>query len=105
MGATAPRLRITRLSPSRTSTVLRSFVLIRRTRRSSSVTSIGLSLEFLLVVLRMLFGFLLNVAPFECFIERRKNFAAGVGDEHVVLDADAAFAGEVDAGFDGDDHA
>ena len=39
----APRLRMTRLSPSRTSTVLRSCAAISLTRRSSSPTSIGLS--------------------------------------------------------------
>src|SRR5687767_1975873 len=30
---------------------------------------------------------------------------AGVGDEVVVLEADAADAGQIDAGLDGDDHA
>ena len=36
----------------------------------------------------------------------RENDAAGGGDEDHVFDADAdAFGGEVDAGFDSDDHA
>src|SRR5690349_2209028 len=45
------------------------------------------------------------MTPLERLVQRREHFAAAVGNEHVVLNADAAFAGEVDAGLDGHDHA
>src|SRR5688500_6144132 len=128
----APRFRMTRRSPSRTSTVFRSFADINFTIRSSNPTSIGLSedlpdarpLELVLgdflfarlakvVVLSRKSAFgkrqraiaSLDVAAFERLVQRREHFAAAVGDQHVVLDADASFAGDVDARLDGDDHA
>src|SRR5436190_10754385 len=97
-----PRLRMTRLSPSRTSTVFRSFAVIMRTMRSSRLTSIGPSMDALLAARELFRGFLLNVAALEGFIERGEDFAAAVGDQDVVLDADAALAGEIDARLDGD---
>src|SRR3954454_20950614 len=46
----------------------------------------------------------LQVAPLEGPVERGEHLAAAVGDEHVVLDADAALAGQVDPRLDRDDH-
>src|SRR6185436_4832567 len=51
------------------------------------------------------FFFSLNVATLEGPVEVGQKLAAGAGDEHVVLDAHAALAREVDARLDGDDHA
>src|SRR4051794_2450612 len=118
-GATAPRLRMTRLSPSRRSTVLRSLTAISLTICSRSRTSIGLSdaggpppppppveppASAPPPPLRRCFRFSLNVAALEGPVEVGQHLAAGVGDEHVVLDAHASLAGEVDAGLHGNDH-
>src|SRR5687768_9385009 len=78
---TAPRFRMTRLSPSRTSTVFRSFADINLTIRSSSETSIGLLDVLLLDESARLrdprfLVFLFNVATLEGLIERRQHFAA-----------------------------
>src|SRR5436190_19204011 len=110
----APRLRITRRSPSRTSMTFRSLLVINWISFCSRPTSIGLDagadddvafppLDPLLLP----FGFFssFKVAALEGLIEARKHLAAGVGDQDVVLDADAALAGQVDARLDGDDHA
>src|SRR4051812_24842824 len=116
--AAAPRLRMTRLSPSRTSTVLRSLAAISLTICSRSRTSIGLSdaggpppppppaepPASAPPPLRRCFRFSLNVAALEGPVEVGQHLAAGVGDQHVVLDAYAAFAGEVDARFHRNDH-
>src|SRR5688500_15112952 len=112
VGAAAPRLTMTRLSPSRTSTVLRSLAAMSFTICSSSRSFIGLpdaddgsASPSLGGGPAFRFFFSLNVTAFEAPVEVGQQLAAGVGDEHVVLDADAALAGEVNAGFDGDDHA
>src|SRR6185437_13004639 len=101
-----PRLRMTRRSPSRTSTVLRSCAAISETICSSSATSMGLldggPLRGGLAGFWD-FRFSLNVATLEAPVEAGEDLASGVSNEHVVLDADAAFARQVDSGFDGDD--
>src|SRR5205823_14559695 len=99
----APRFRMTRLSPSRTSTVLRSFSFINRVICSSIPKSIGL-LEATFVLSFFFAMQSLDMTPLERLIQRRQHLAAAVGDQDVVLDADAAFAGEVNAGLDGHDH-
>src|SRR4051794_14307565 len=97
-----------RLSPSRTSTVFRSLSRISRVSCSSRFTLIGLlagapeSREVFLLLSLILR--LLNGAALKGLVERRQHLAAGVGDQHVVLDADAALAGQVDARLDRDDH-
>src|SRR4029453_18329873 len=102
---------MTRLSPSRTSTVLRSLAAMSLTICSRSRTSMGLlegggpagvspgASAF------GRFRLSLNVAALEGPVEVGQRLAAGVGNEDIVLDADAPFAGEVDTGLDGDDHA
>src|ERR1043165_660502 len=82
--------------------------------RSSSETSIGLSLPCELAELLEdddelpfffpVFFFLFNVATLEGFLQRREDLAPAVGDQHVVLDADAALAREVDPRLDRHDH-
>src|SRR2546421_629147 len=94
--AAAPRLITTRLWPSRTSTMLTSFPVISSTMRESRSTSIGLPettagresfLSFFLFSLKM--------APLKASIHARQHLAAGVGDQHVVLDANAAFTRQI----------
>src|SRR5687768_11577757 len=109
---------MTRLSPSRTSTVFRSFAAISLTICSSRPTSIGLSDERPdrlldpaapldappLPPFRFPVRFSLNVAALETAVEARQHLAPGVGDQHVVLDPHAPFAGQVDPRLDGHDH-
>src|SRR5438552_15954998 len=47
---------------------------------------------------------LLKMTCLKALVQRGEDFASGVSDEHVVFDADAPFAGEIDAGFDRYDH-
>src|SRR5688572_8989873 len=109
---------MTRWSPSRTSTVLRSLAAISLTICSRRRTFIGPPPAGAdaasappppgagAAPLRWFrFFFSLNVAALEGPVEVGQQLAAGVGDEHVVLDAHAALAREVDAGLDRDDHA
>src|SRR3954471_5804303 len=112
--AAGPRLRMIRWSPSRTSTVLRSLAAMSLTICSSSRTFIGppapspggdpgRAARSPAPPLRFFFS--LNVATLEGPVEVGQKLASGVGDEHVVLDAHAALARQVDARLDGDDHA
>src|SRR5436190_7470304 len=89
----APRFKMTRLSPSRTSTVLRSFsfinrVICSRSPRSIGLVDIGLLLSFFFAMQS------LDMTPLERLVQRRQDLAAAVGDEHIVLDSHTAFAGE-----------
>src|SRR5687768_3902026 len=105
---------MTRLSPSRTSTVFRSFAAISLTMRSSSETSIGLLDDadddadddalFFAADFPPFRDFLFNVATLEGPVERGEHFAPAVGDQHVVFDPHAALARQVNARLDGDDH-
>src|SRR5690348_13179546 len=126
-----PRFRMTRLSPSRTSMVFRSLSRISRVICSRRFRSIGLApvlaLAPALPLSRAAFfpedflakwdssslvslhpssvgASLLDVAGLKLAVERREDLAAGMRDEHVVFDAHATFAGEVDPGLDGNDH-
>src|SRR4051794_10185332 len=103
-----------RWSPSRTSTVLRSLAAMSLTICSSSRTFIGppapspggepgRAARSPPPPLRFFFS--LNVATLEGPVEVGQKLASGVGDEHVVLDAHAALARQVDARLDGDNHA
>src|SRR5579859_635776 len=100
---------MTRRSPSRTSTVLRSAEAINSTIWASRLTSIGLPVGAVdgVAGLGFFFGFCfsLNVATLKAPVERGKDLGAGVGNEDVVLDPHASFAGQVDARLDGYDHA
>src|SRR5437868_6685798 len=99
-----------RLSPSRTSTVFKSLSRISRVSCSSRFTLIGLVAPALTAApdARLLLSLvlrLLNGAALKGLVERREDLAPRVGDQHVVLDAHAALAGQVDARLDGDHHA
>src|SRR5260370_42167830 len=104
----APRFRTMRWPPSRRSTVFKSFAAINATSCCSRPTSIGpraspgaaASFNFFFADF-----FSLNVASFEGLIQRREHLAPGVRDEHIILDAHAPFARQIDARLDGDDHA
>src|SRR5665213_2838935 len=99
-----------RWSPSVSSTVLRPLSAISLTNCSKSPRSIGPDLEmdgapalapgpfFLLV------RFSLNVAALEAPVQVRKHLVTGVGNQHVILDADAAFAGQINSRLDCNDH-
>src|SRR5688500_19918186 len=108
---------MTRRSPSRTSTVFRSFADISFTIRSSSPTSIGLSddlpperpvelvpvgflFDRLAKLIFLQIGNLLDVAAFERLVEGREHIAAAVGVQLVVLDAEDSYAMYVVARID-----
>src|SRR5687768_2534924 len=99
---------MTRLSPSRTSTVFRSFAAISLTMRSSSDTSIGLPGVGVELCFPSAFppfrDRLFNVATLEGLVERGEHLAPAVGDQHVVLDPYAALAGQVNPRLHRDDH-
>src|SRR6185503_5512439 len=104
---TAPRLRMTRRSPSRTSTVFRSFAAMSLTICSRRLTSIGLPVATVsgVELFTLRFGFFSNnVTALRGPVQRRQDFASGVRDQHIIFDAYAAFAGEVDSRLHRDDH-
>src|SRR5579862_4339961 len=91
----APRRRTTRRSPSRSSTMFRSLACINLTMRSRRLMSMGPvepedffdpAVDPPLPPFFFVVFFSLKMAILEFLIQRREDFTAAVGDEHIVFD-------------------